>query len=638
MTLFRQMAIMTSLIIITLLIAVIGITYESSKKDMIENLYETTVNNISTLTSKLAVSAGDKAILASIIDAEFDSGYYKMIDFKSNDKKSDYIQVDSEKVKGIPSWFIDFTDLELEPITADVTSGWTILGTVTVVGDTNIIYQALYKMFINLSYLFAISIGLSLVGLYISLHFILKPLKRVQTQAEAIIKNEFVIQNKIPFTIELKDTIKAMNIMVNKVEEIFNKSNKTAQRNKELLYSDPTTKLFNRRYLMLKLPELIKLENKVNGGVIMFLSLSGAEVLNQTLGYKKTDEMFLDLALLFNNICNNYDEKVVARVNGTEFTILIPNCESDIAITLANEINQRFNKLLTKNEIISEKIFINIGICKYKPNITSSDLLTRADNALFKAKSKVDEDIHLYEEEEEKNALGKEQWRNIIKDSVKNKYFLLKFWPTINSKTKNIDHKVMTFSIDNNDKKYNYGDFIAPAINLGFVSKIYLVALENLFTKEDEHNTGALCSIRMPNEFINDPKSYEQLENLFKKYAKILNFKISFEVSDTFAINNTIVVKRFLTLFAQYNFTFGINSFTGDSNDYTYLKILNPEFIKSDCNFLLDQSKDSMSSLQLITHSLGINIIATFVNTEEEVKRLSDMNIDIVQGPVTDLF
>lgn len=638
MTLFKQMAIIVSIIIITLLIAVMGINYQSSKKDMIENLYETTVNNISTLTSKLALAANDKAILVTTIDSEFDSGYYKMIDFKSNDGKSDYIQLYSEKIKGIPDWFINFTDLKIEPISADVTEGWIILGTVTVMGDTSIVYQALYKMFINLSYLFAISVGLSLFVLYISLHFILKPLKRVQAQAEAIIKNEFVIQNKVPFTTELKDTVKAMNTMVNKVEDIFNKSNQTAQRNKELLYNDPTTKLFNRRYLMLKLPDLIKIENKANGGTVIFLALSGAEVLNQVLGHRKADDMFLDLALVFNKVCNNYNEKVIARVNGTEFTILIPDCESHIAMSVADGINQGFNELLIKNEIISEKIFIDIGIYRYKPNIAPADLLTRADNALFTAKSKEDDNLHLYEEKDDENALGKEQWRNIIKDSIEHKHFLLKFWPTVNAKTKNIDHKVMTFTIDKNDKKYIYGDFIAPAINLGFVSKMYLVTLESLLSKEHEDITGTICSIRIPNEFINDPKSYEQLENLFKKYTKALNFKISFEVSDTFAINNLTAVKRFVTLFAQYNFTFGINSFTGESNDYTYLKTLNPEFIKSDCTFLLDQSEDSMSALQVMTHSLGINIIATFVKTEEEVKRLSNMNIDIVQGPVTDII
>ncbi|MEA1916113.1 MAG: LapD/MoxY N-terminal periplasmic domain-containing protein, partial [Campylobacterota bacterium] len=85
MTLFKQMAIMVSLLIIIMLAAVMTINYQSSKKDMIQSLYETTTNNISSLSNKLSEAGEDAAMLSSTIDSEFDSGYYKMIDFKSND-------------------------------------------------------------------------------------------------------------------------------------------------------------------------------------------------------------------------------------------------------------------------------------------------------------------------------------------------------------------------------------------------------------------------------------------------------------------------------------------------------------------------------------------------------------------------
>jgi len=67
---------------------------------------------------------------------------------------------------------------------------------------------------------------------------------------------------------------------------------------------------------------------------------------------------------------------------------------------------------------------------------------------------------------------------------MKNSHFALKFWSAVDSKTDTITHKVMTFIIDDGDKKYFYGDFIAPAINLGLASKMYITVLENLFTKE----------------------------------------------------------------------------------------------------------------------------------------------------------
>ena len=637
MTLFKQMALAVSLIIIIMLGAVMAINYQSAKKDMIQSLYETTVNNISTLTNKLAEAGDDDALLVTTIDSEFDSGYYKMIDFKSNSGESDYKQIDNDPVVGVPIWFIDFTAIKLDVVSADVSSGWNIIGVVSVAGDTGIVYKALYKMFIKLLYLFVIFVFLSLVVLAILLHFVLKPLYKIQNQAEAILKNEFIIQEKMPYTTEFKDVVKGMNIMVEKVEEIFKKGNEAVQRNRELLYNDPTTKLFNRRYLMLKLPDLIKEENKTNGGTIIFIALSGAEVLNQALGRRKADDLFLEIANVFNQACKEFENRVIARVNGTEFTLMLPDCEASNGSSVANEINENFDKLIKVNELNEKDVYINVGLYKYKPTVSIGDLLTRADNALSNAKADDNDNTYLYEEKDDENAMGKDQWRAIIQESIDNNYFSLKFWPTLNAKTKQIDHRVMTFTIDGGEnKKYFYGDFIAPAINLGLVSKMYIVTLRDLITERHEELDGSLCSIRLSNEFIKESKSYLELSSLFDKHAKTLKFKLSFEVSDTFAINNTAAVKHFVELFAKYGFGFGINSFTGESSDFTYLKQLNPTFLKADCAFLLDQSKDSMSALQVITDSLGIEIIATFVKTQEELDTLQEMHINSVQGPVTD--
>ena len=637
MTLFKQMAIAISLIIVIMLASVMAINYQSAKKDMIQSLYETTVNNISTLSAKLADASSDPAFMATTIDSEFDSGYYKMIDFKSNDGKSDYKQIDNSPVTDVPLWFVNFTAINLETVSSDVSSGWDMIGTVNVLSDTGVVYRALYKMFIKLSYLFVIFVFLALVALYIMLYFILKPLYRVQNQAEAILKNEFIIQKEVPYTTEFKDVVFGMNAMVKKVEEIFKKGNEAAQRNKELLYNDPTTKLFNRRYLMLKLPDLLKLENKTDGGTIIFVALSGAEVLNQALGRRKADDMFLEIAENFNDVCKKFDDRVIARVNGTEFTFMLPDCESDLASDIARRINERFDKLIKRNELNAHEVFIDIGLYRYKPSIGIGDLLTRADNALSHAKANENDNTYLYEEQNDENAMGKEQWRDIIEESIHKNYFSLKFWPTLNAKTKNINHKVMTFTIDGGEnKKYFYGDFIAPAINLGLVSKMYIVALKDLITTKHSELKGSTCSIRLSNEFIKDTKAFDELSSLFEIYAKTLNFKLSFEVSDSFAINNTTAVKAYVNLFSKHGFGFGINSFTGESNDFSYLKNLNPEFLKADCSFLLDQSQDSMSALQVITDSLGIEIIATFVKTQEELDKLLTMHISSVQGPITD--
>ncbi len=638
MTLFKQMALALSLMIITILGSVMVINYKTAKEDMLESLYQTTVNNISALTNKIAETGGEPVMITSVIDSEFDSGYYKRIEFISNDASFSYKQEDYEPLESVPAWFVNFANINLKPVTADVTAGWSIIGKVTIEADTAIVYEALYQTFTKLLYLFIVFATISLAALSIMLHFILKPLKRIQHQAEAILNNEFVIETEEPYTTEFREVSHAMNAMVKKVEEIFNKANEAAQRNRELLYNDPVTKLFNRRYLMLKLPELIDLETKNEGGSVMLVALSGAEILNKQLGRKEADNFFCKLANIFKEECKNVEEHIIARVNGTEFTLMLPDCESFLSESISRTIFEDFLELVSEYDITTKEVYINIGIYRYRPNVTVHDLLTRADDALTKAKADERKHIYVYEENSH-NALPKEEWRTILEESIEKNYFSLKFWPTMDMQTKKINHKVMTFTIDGKEKKhFYYGDFIAPAINLGLVGKMYLVALKNLLTTKHTELNNTICSIRLSNEFLKDSKAFDELSTLFYLYAKKLNFKLCFEVSDSFASHNTATVKGFVDLFKKYGFGFGINAFTGDSNDFNYLKELNPEFMKADVTFLLDQTQESMNALVVVTKSLGIEIIATFVKDQEELTALQKLHIHKIQGPITDNF
>jgi len=274
---------------------------------------------------------------------------------------------------------------------------------------------------------------------------------------------------------------------------------------------------------------------------------------------------------------------------------------------------------------------------RYKSHISVGDLLTKTDSSLTKAKADENSNSYLYKEEDKKNALGKDQWRSIIDEAINNNGFKLKFYSAVNTEKKELDHKVMTFIIQTNDqKKYYFGDFIAPAINFGLVSKMFLISIKKLLSQQEEKLSGKTVSIRLSNEYMKDINALDELTDLLRVYSQKIDFKLLFEVSNSFAIHNTQVVKSFVDMFSQYGVGFGINSFTGESSDFSYLKELNPAFIKADTSYLLDQSEESMHALALIAGSLDVEIIATFVKELDEVQKLSKIHVGIVQGPVSD--
>jgi len=639
MTLFKQVGITVSLIIIVMLSFVMFINYNSSKKYLVESLYETTVNNISSLSNKLAQLGEDEADIITIIDSEFGGGYYHSIKYSSNQNNFVYLQEDNELISDVPSWFIKFANIPIEKVRADVSSGWKIMGELSVVGDTNVIYQTLYKMFIRLLSLFALILSISLIVLWILLHFVLKPLKAVQVQAESILNNKFVLQEKEPYTQEFKEVVKGMNAMVKKVEILFTTANESVKRNKELLYTDPISKLYNRRYYMLKVIDLLELENRINGGISLFISLSSVEVISKSIGEQNTHKFLENFAKLLTDISENYDDKVVARMNEREFALILSACDVDEIHTILDKLNKDFVSLLQESGIAKNSIAISFGIYRYTSQVKLEELLTRTDNAVLNAIADEDTNVVVYEDKNSQNALAKDEWKRIIKKAIDEKSFIVNFWPTLNTQTDTLEHKVMTFSIKNErNREYLFGDFIAPAINFSLVEELFISVIKDVLTKRYSEIESSVCSIRLPNEFIKDTHSLNSLSKLFARYSKKQNCKIFFEIADTFVIQNLQLVKSFVDLFKEYDFGFAINSFTGESNDFKYLKELNPMYIKMNSRFLLDQSAESMASLRVVVDSLGIEIVSTSVNSLDEIKALNSKNITLMQGSVTDLL
>lgn len=632
MTLFRQMALLISIVLLLILSSIMILSFQNSNEAVQENLYEDAQNTASSLSLSLGTAQGDESLIETMINANFDSGHYIRIALIDMDDVKMYERVAEQSKPDVPEWFLNTITISVPRAQAQVSAGWNPLGILYVQSDPASAYVQLYKTFRDLLVSFSMIALISLLVLNFLLHIVLKPLKSVQSQAEEILQNRFIIQEHIPFTTEFKDVVKGMNAMVKKVKEIFEKGNEALARNQELMYNDPVTKLFNRRYLMLKLPDILSLANKHNGGMMFFIGFEGGDVVNQKLGRQKADDFFKELGDTFLGLSQKFDDHVVARVNGTEFTLILPDCDSQEGSEIANHLNVSMSTLKERYTLGIEDCHLSIGLYRYSNNQSIPTLMTKADYALAQAKAKEDANTYLYDAHDDENAMGKEQWRLIIDEALKHDYFDLTFWPVRHTKTMLVNQKVLTFSIhDPADNTYSYGSFISQAITLGSITDMYLFALEKLFKNPPSDDTKEY-SIRLSSEFLRSSNTYDQLKSLFERYAKHIKFILIFEISDTIVLHNLELVRHFDVLFDTYGYKVGINQFSGASKDFNYLQDIRPHFIKADVAFLLDQTRESMDALQLMTNSLGIELIATGVRDREQLDQLVSMNIMTIQG------
>lgn len=638
MTFFKQIAFILSIFLLIILATVLILNFQTASESTKERLYEDAKNTASSLSLSLGTANGNVSIMSTMINANFDSGNYGYISLVDVDGKTLYERKNQSKIADVPKWFLQSVVISAPVALANVSAGWNQVGILQVQSDITYAYVALYKILLHLLISFGIIAAISLVVLYSVLIVILKPLKKVQLQAEAVFKNKFIIQDKIPSTKEFRDVVMGMNSMVHKAKAMFEKGNEELKKHQELEYIDPITKLQNRKYLIHKLPEYLKIDATDKSGVNMMISMSGVFEANTRVGHKDVDALFLAMAEIFKAYAKSYENSIVARLNGTEFSILLPACESEDAINIAQGIYKEVGDAIVACGLSEKETYLSIGIYHYNYLQEISQVLSYTDYALSQAKFNKN-NIHLEHSQKVTEVMGKEAWKALINKALESSEFAFTVWSVIDCKTYKIDHNVLSISLKaDNGTIYSYGQFMASANQAGLSSSVYQNVINKMFKNPDKELSSCTCSLRLSYEYLSLEQTYNELSCLFEKYASHLVFKLIIELPDKLVRKNSKEVKLYKTLFEKYNIEIGIYEFIGESYDYNYLQELRPIYIKAEANFFLSQSVQALSALRLITDTTGISLVATSVMNTSTLAKLQEKDIYIVQGLVTEMI
>ena len=141
-----------------------------------------------------------------------------------------------------------------------------------------------------------------------------------------------------------------------------------------LARTDELTGLPNRRRLVTEIDSFIEKE-----GALLLLDLDGFKPINDTHGHETGDKILQQVALRFERALPH--GALLARLGGDEFGVLYEGGhESAVEVALALRATLSYPFHINNQEI---QLDVSIGVAK---NTGDNDLLTRADNAMYKAK------------------------------------------------------------------------------------------------------------------------------------------------------------------------------------------------------------------------------------------------------------
>ena len=151
---------------------------------------------------------------------------------------------------------------------------------------------------------------------------------------------------------------------------------------------DPLTGLYNRRAILGKLRELINIANRYKEDFsLIMLDIDHFKKVNDRYGHLTGDEVLEEIATLISR--NIRDTDIVGRYGGEEFIIILPKTTLASAWVVAERLRTIIKQVEMKDSAGNVfAITVSQGLAGWERGEDTSSLISRADEALYKAKEK----------------------------------------------------------------------------------------------------------------------------------------------------------------------------------------------------------------------------------------------------------
>lgn len=156
----------------------------------------------------------------------------------------------------------------------------------------------------------------------------------------------------------------------------------------KLAFSDPLTGLYNRRYIIEKLPvDLLNAVLSSNELSIIIADIDFFKSVNDRYGHLAGDETLKKVAKTLSD-CIKRDSDWIARYGGEEFLICMPDADVETAKTTAEYMRKSLETLAIRYDDTEFNVTASFGIHNMKSTRSESvdDLIKHADEKLYMAK------------------------------------------------------------------------------------------------------------------------------------------------------------------------------------------------------------------------------------------------------------
>jgi diguanylate cyclase (GGDEF)-like protein len=618
-----------------------------STRDFLQKTLESHAQDTATFLGLAITHSGrvkDVETIERMTAAVFDRGYYTEILVKSMKGAPLVTKKVEQSVKDVPQWFIDSFPLDTPRMNAIVMDGWIQAAQIEVVSHPGHAYSELYRISVRSTWVLLVVAVLSLVTVLVVLRLALKPLDDMERQAINISKRQFTLLPKLPWARELHRVATAMNGMVVAVERMLTEQTDLAEKMRKKAYIDGVTGLMNRNDFAERLSHLIGAPTKFPAGVLAVVRIRGFAAFNEKNGRVEGDALLKRIAGLLTKILEKRPQSMLAKLDGPEFGILVPEiAEADVP-ALGDEMIAALAEI-EEFPRTETSLMTSIGMAYYRHHAaaTFGKLMSAVSSAIAVATARGIPAWHLQSQEvaEQASAMYTEI-NNMFRVGLPAERVVLQFQALRPCRVPETEWAYRSESVvrivDSSGQLIRAGEFIATAKRLGALQLLDRVVVDKVMQRIAAEGPvrGGATAVNLSVDTIIDPTFVEWLHGKLAAQPEVARH-IILEVAEHAIIANIGSVKAAFSRLRETGVRLSIDRFGQSTASVGYLRGLEVDYIKIDGSYTrgMVDSTDRQFFVQAlvgIAHGLNIQVVTEYIETEKDFELARSLGVDGAQG------
>ncbi len=589
-------------------------------------------------------SFDDPIAIELMTSAIFDRGYYSEIGVKKASGETVFRKRVDLVVDGVPQWFMNSFSLPTPRMVASVMDGWVKAADIEVESHPGHAYKELWEISQNSFWVLLSVAAVSLLLVVTVLRLALKPLDDMERQAIDISKRKFTLLEKMPWARELQSISTALNSMCLSVERMLTEQTDLADKMRKKAYVDHVTGLMNRNDFSEQLSHLISASTKLSQGALVVVRVRGFAAFNEREGRPAGDTMLRRTADLLGEICARYPRSLLAKLDGPEFGIVVPEISEPDVARLGDEV---INGLAEIEETprTEDSIMAHAGMAyhRFHDGASFGKLMAAAGQALAIAQGRGVPAWHLGEEEKaEENAAMTLEINGLFKVGLPAARVMLQFQEvrTCHAPPEQWQYRSETCVriLGSDGSIVRAGLFMATAKRLGAMQLLDRVVTEKLLSHLAAHGPvrGAATALNLSLESMLDPPFVDWLYGKLNAQRNLAKY-IIIEVAEHSIASHLDVVKKVFSRLRETGARLSIDRFGQNTTSLGFLRGMEVDYIKIDGGYTrgLVGSTDKQFFIQAlvgIAHGLGIQVVCEYIETAQDFEAVIALAVDGAQG------